>query len=394
MKAALSALGVPQTGGYILYLCSNLPRPGSFTEQVAKLGGPRVVSVDVRVGGYSHDLSHASVADAVIAAASDSRCAGVLASIPCKTWSASRGVAAGGGLAFSQPLRDIDHPLGFTKQDGSLPVKVSVANRIADVAAAACEAVFHNTNPDAGFILEAPVARGKDSPFAIPGRESHIGVLDHPSIKALQTSVNGSVVNFDQCCTRDDPSQTPQKTTALLTSPNLTQAVQSRFGPLMCMHPVGTHPSMVGIDETGELRSTKWEQYSPRMNRLLSECFINASPPVCATCTPGTPLHAWESFFATDAERVETSPANATQWSALRQSAPFMGTDFSWNFFDSSIDGQCFAAPRERDCDNPSYTQAMNGNDAAEWTKACHAEIETLRRHEAADPVLEDTLPT
>ena len=208
LLAGIAALGVPQTGGYLLYLGSGSVRDEGFSAQVAQLQGPHTVPIDVCVGGYAHDMSHPDVAQAVIAAASDPRCAGVLASPPCKTWSASRGVAAGGGLAFSQPLRDIDHPLGFKKEDGSLPGKVDIANRIADCAAAACQAVYYNSNPSAGFILEAPVARGAHSQFAIPGRESHIGVLDHPSVKALYTSTNSSVVNFDQCCTRDNPTET------------------------------------------------------------------------------------------------------------------------------------------------------------------------------------------
>ena len=141
LLAAITMLGVPQTGGYLMYLCSNAPRTGGLAQHVADLNGPSVVNIDVRVGGYAHDLSHATVAQAVIAAASDPRCAGVMASVPCKTWSASRGLAAGGGLAFSQPMRDIDNPLGFLRDDGTLPVKVSIANKVCDCAAAACEAL-------------------------------------------------------------------------------------------------------------------------------------------------------------------------------------------------------------------------------------------------------------
>ena len=153
---------------------------------------------------------------------------------------------------------------------------------------------------------------------------------------------------------------------------------------------------MIGIDETGELRSTKWEQYSPRMNKLLAECFTTTSnaSPICAISAPSSPMRGWERFFAVNAERVDTFPANVTQWSLLQQSGHLLGRDFSWNFFDTTIDGQCFAATRERESDSPSYNQAMNGSEAFEWGKACHDEIENLRRHEAAEPVMEDTLPT
>ena len=36
----------------------------------------------------------------------------------------------------------------------------------------------------------------------------------------------------------------------------------------------------------------------------------------------------------------------------------------------------------------------MNGPDAPNWEAACRAEMDSLGRHEAADPVPEDTLPT
>ena len=247
------------------------------------------------------------------------------------------------------------------------------------------------------FIAEAPVSRGKDSPFAIPGRERHIGVLDHPSLKELRESTGSSVINFDQCCTRDDPTKTPQKTTALLASPNVAAVVHREFGPLVCTHPIGTHPSMIGVDESGELRSTKWENYSERMNRLLAVCLTATGAeeqPRCSPCAPCTPLADWAQFYSTDADRVETPPASVSAWSTLEQAAPYLGSDFSWDFYDTCVDGQCFAAVRERVSDNPSYNQAMHGEEAACWRKACSDEIENLRRHEAAEPTLEDTLPT
>lgn len=406
LLAAISMLGVPETGGYYLYLCSNTPRAGCVSEQMATLGMAPVVNIDTAIGGYAHDMSHASVANAIVAAASDPRCQGVLASPPCKTWSASRGIAAGGGLAFSQPLRDTDNPLGIQRADGSTPQKVLTANAVADCAALACRKAFEH---GAGFIFEAPVARGKYSPFAIPGRESHVGVMEHPSVVALRLQTKASIINFDQCCTRDDPTQTPQKTTSLLASPNLAPAVQRLFGPLVCMHPVGTHPSMVGVDETGELRSSKWERYSDHMNKLLSMVFkdsFNTTPVprqwsfrtkpavACPPCDSSGPMAAWDAFYSTDAERIEHQPVFASQWSFVRQAGKHLGMDFSWNFFDTCLDGQCFPAVREQDSDSPSYKQAMNSECAAEWSKACNDEMLNLQRHEAADPVPEDTLST
>ena len=106
---------------------------------------------------------------------------------------------------------------------------MAAANRIADAAAAAMAAVFEHGGV---FIAEAPVARGVDSPFAIEGRESHIGVFHHPSLKTLRSSTASSIIHFDQCRTREDPTKTPQKTTSLLASPNVAASVQRLFGPL------------------------------------------------------------------------------------------------------------------------------------------------------------------
>ena len=106
------------------------------------------------------------------------------------------------------------------------------------------------------------------------------------------------------------------------------------------MHPTGTHPSMIGIDESGELRSTKWENYSDHMNRLLSICLTeDASKPmapanVSAPATGG-PLSDWHAFYSTDAVRIETPSACASAWTALGQAAPYLGSDFLWNFYDT-----------------------------------------------------------
>ena len=93
------------------------------------------------------------------------------------------------------------------------------------------------------------------------GRESHTPQFDHPSMRDLRADVGGSIIYFDQCMTRDDPLAAPEKKTALLVSPNAAAAVRRHFGALVCNHSQ-PHPSMTGVDEEGQLRSTPWEAYS------------------------------------------------------------------------------------------------------------------------------------
>jgi hypothetical protein len=101
------------------------------------------------------------------------------------------------------------------------------------------------------FIAEAPPGRGKDSRFPIPGRESHTPMFDHPSILDARSATNATVLHFDQCMTRDDPSNTPQKTTSLLVSPNKLRVVRHHFARLVCAHDAGTHPSIAGLGGGG-----------------------------------------------------------------------------------------------------------------------------------------------
>lgn len=65
-------------------------------------------------------------------------------------------------------------------------------------------------------------------------------------------------------------SVTPEKKTSLLVSPGALSAVRQRFAPLVCdgRH---EHTSMVGVDDDGGARSSEWQTYSSRMNRLLAE---------------------------------------------------------------------------------------------------------------------------
>ena len=151
------------------------------------------------------------------------------------------------GLRYSVPLRDADRPLGIPRADGSLPPQVIAANAMADLAAHAMRACHSHGG---FFIAEAPVSRGQGSPFAIPGREKHTAPLDHPSLRTLTADAHAFTMYLDQCRTRPDPTLCPQKTTALLASPG-AEIVRQLFGPLVCNHPRGTHPSMVGYNAEG-----------------------------------------------------------------------------------------------------------------------------------------------
>ena len=209
------AAAVPQVGGYYIYLGSGAPREGDITTHLRQLHSHPIVLVDLQVGGYDDDLRDPHVAQALVRAARDPRCQGVLVSIPCKTWSAARS-RVDPDLPHSQPLRTQRERLGMHARDGTLPAAVEEANRTADHAAAIMRAV---TEHGGFFIAEAPPGRGAGSRFPVPGREEHTPQFDHPSFVQLREETGASIVHFDQCRTRDDPEASPEKKTALLASP-------------------------------------------------------------------------------------------------------------------------------------------------------------------------------
>ena len=98
------------------------------------------------------------------------------------------------------------------------------------------------------------------------------------------------------------------------------------------------------------------------------------------------------SIAPSDWEYVdEHAPAPLPANSAVREVAGSLGREFSRTLYATGIDGQCFAAPR--DPDSPSLREAMNGPERKEWEAARQAEFENLRRHDAFEEVVEDTLP-
>ena len=63
---AANGLGVPSTGLYFFYLCSNTPRPGGLIDQLEAALECKVVAVDTKIGGAKHDLSSSSLLQTIL----------------------------------------------------------------------------------------------------------------------------------------------------------------------------------------------------------------------------------------------------------------------------------------------------------------------------------------
>ena len=130
-------LTVP-SGDYYLYVGSGPPRDGDVNWHLERLGGLPMVPIDIKVGGYDHDITSEDVQKYVLDLGSSRQCKGVFVSIPCKTYSVLRGKS---GVEYSYPLRNSNHVLGIPRADGTLPPKVVESNTMSTFTALLMKAV-------------------------------------------------------------------------------------------------------------------------------------------------------------------------------------------------------------------------------------------------------------
>ena len=401
---------------YCIYLCSGPPREGDFSSWVSELSAAKtyVINIDTLRGGYAHDLSAPTVAKRLIQLAKDPRCVGVLAAIPCGTWSPARFVQPG-----PAPLRSQAFPSGIPNADGSLPSAVQRANLVASHTIQIAEACAAHGGH---FIFENPVGRDRESQFAIAGREDHASLWTLPAMRTFAAKHQAIAVHFDQCRT----GAATMKTTQLLCSRSVEPAVRDQLGHLVCNHPAGTHQSIVGgsMTASGEYLTKPAERFTSDLNKRLAmamltpksrsegwlacmsshvEPFTSARvSPVSHTATYATiAAHVDEadadSLLQGIAALFHELPEEDVAWgeSVLAEIAPFLEhtSPTTIDLLESSA-AWAVAKIKKGDADNPTYKQAMAGPERDKWIAACDEEMASFERHQVCQEVPEDSLPS
>ena len=413
-------LGLNDTakGFFYLYLCSGPSRTGDFAEQIKELGtaDSYVLNVDTLQGGYAHDLSSPVVASRIKQLAADPNCLGILATIPCSTWSAARFVQPG-----PEPVRDRTHPKGIPDSEGKISASALKANSLAQNVIEITEAAMAH---GAHVVFENPVSRGSDSQFAIEGREEHSSLWDLPVMKEFTERHGNLFVHFDQCRV----GASSMKTTALFCSASIYAQVKQRLGHLLCNHSSG-HPPILGADDQGGYSTKPAEQFTPELNRLLAESFLAPQPASAGwLASIGSRIEPFSNRLfdtlssvglmagldaqeATDpradphemvrlarAMREEVNPEDEhTADEILGEMTRLVAAMDHWqpdDRFTSPTWSEAYsvAAVQRNSSDKPNFRQAMNGPERHRWREACDTEMENLARHQIYEEVPEDSL--
>ena len=391
------------TRPFVLYLCSGPRREGDFAQAVNTISAAQVVvaNIDTIINGPTDDISLPQVMDRLRLLAQSDKCIGLLATIPCNTWSAAKFQKPG-----PPPLRDIDHPSGIPDQDGRLHPKVVKANNIAKHAIELASMVAAQGGC---FVFENPVPRDKSSPHYIPGRERHASLWSLPAMVEFAQKHQCQSVDFDQCMT----GSATQKTTRLLCSPNIHEAVHRRLGHLKCNHHPSEHKTIIGRAKSdGSYQTKHAEIFSPALNQMLAQSFLetqHSSPmgwldqcghSICLhTCHEALQLSSALSLAHSQLKVDVDDPVSLangimclyaeldesdqrSEWPSLQLMAPQVEMLYK------------VAAAKANTDDNPSFKRAMAGTERQMWMKACEDEIASLERANIFERVREDSLPT
>ena len=252
------------THPFLIYLCGGRDRPGS----VRSFLWPEVDVLNVdsvnNIGDSLEDtecLVSTRVVACLLRLTTHPQCVGVLASPPCRTFSA----ATHSGSTGPMPYRDLFRRFGIGRgAQSQLPTKVVVDNLVA----INCIRIMSSSLLHGGMaLLEHPVARRAGSTDAITGREAHCSLFDFPPMIEFMVAHNIQLVKFDQCMLQ----QVAQKRTAWACSPGILGPIQAAFGHLQCNHHHLTD-GLLGFKDDGSFKTTHTEVYTGETCQLVAEC--------------------------------------------------------------------------------------------------------------------------
>ena len=268
--------GVQPDQEYVLYLCGGHSREGDVESHIHDITNGRVMTVviDPARGGYQHCIELEPVLAGIQLLIQNELCVAMIHTRPCSPWSGLRCLRPGPPMLF-----DLDNLYGIKDANGMYSQTTVDARLIGD-AIASC--IRTATSCNRTCLGEGPVGRGRDSPYAIKGQETHAGVWSYPPVASALVNGNQTEIIADL----GKAGAKSPKTTAFFVTEDILPAAQLELGTLKMPDHSPQMESMVGADATGTYRSNATAFFSTETSRRVAKAILHAWL-IARNATPG-----------------------------------------------------------------------------------------------------------
>ena len=255
--------------------------------------GWNVTTIDIMLGGPSHNVLLASVRKDLISQVRSGQHDFVFMAPPCSSFA----------VAKDPPVRDREHVLGLPGLDPDSARYVAKHNEIVTFAATLALVAHARRVP---YAIENPSDRGDIESDAYWAEHSHAAsIWLTPTMRLLRDTTSPRVVTFPQCAFGSDA----QKFTTIWTT---STPLASAFTGKTCTH-VGKHADVAhGYMPDGSYRSAQYAAYPPDMNAAIAHGVAHApiltAAAVHATIAVTAKIDGLHPIQATAADDVWPSP--------------------------------------------------------------------------------------
>ena len=272
--------------------------------------GFRVATIDVLVGGRTHDLTRSdahAIGPVILDAARRGGIAALHSAVPCQTFSVS--------LDDQDMVRSAGYPAGLPDLPMPAAARLFVSNALLRYT---LDVAFAVAAGGGEVTIENPAPRNDVSLTHVywPEKAHHASLFQMPEVGTYADSTNSSLVTFPMCAL----GLAAQKYTSVLATP-AAAAVLAPLDGLQCTH--GNHPARAyGTLPEGSSASRAAGRYPASFSRVLAAALagtavapvdVSGDAPLCGTGCGGGAAQGAPMFAAVDrpsamAARVAEAP--------------------------------------------------------------------------------------
>ena len=232
------------------------------------------IRIDLKCGGYAHDLMDPRVISELKSCANHAACRGVFLGIPCAPWSAARFAPMDGGKT-PVPYFTLSHPTGVPGLTTEQRSSASRAVKLMENAVAVLHAGLSRQPTPTLALSEHPVSQAEHSPFYSRGLEEHLTMHEMPQFVKLIEEHRLRSVLTDQCMS----GAPTRKSTQFLACPVLEPQLTIELGTLRCPgareHGHTREARLIGLAGDGKFRTTDAERYPSQLAQRESKAIAS-----------------------------------------------------------------------------------------------------------------------